>query len=675
MHPAQISWRDDGTPVSRDFGDVYFSSEDGLGESRHVFLQGNRLAERWGRLPKDAHFIIIESGFGTGLNFLATWQLWKQVAPADARLHFISIEKHPLSRSDLELALARWPELRELASGLLQSYPLALPGLHQLQLEPAVALTLGFGDIVETLDGLCDCDHPALRSYLGIRADAWMLDGFAPARNPAMWSSDVCERIASLSRPGTSFATFTAAGQVRRGLAAMGFKVDKVPGHGRKRDMLVGVFDGPLPGGSNTRRANPGWHCTPTPRFASKTAIVIGAGLAGCHTARALADSGWRVKVLEQDEAWARGASGNPAGILYTRLTAGDSEAGAFSLEAYLYATRHYRAGFAGGLLRKGSDGVLNGMLQLGFSAAERHAIKRIADRYREFEELVQYLDATEASVRAGIPVDHPALFFPDSGWLDPRAICGRLLMHPAIEFCARRRVLELLPVTRGWQVQTENAATVSAAACIITAGIDSRQFRQLATLPTRGVGGQVSFLPRAVIRPKLSICHNGYLAPIGGGGLCFGATFRINDASAELRAGDHQQNLQQLRDNLPSLLPTESSRDSAMEGLQGRAGVRCTTPDRLPIVGPAPDLESMLEVFRPLAKNARARVDQAGKFLPGLYVNTGHGSRGLATTPIAAACIAALVNQTPRPLHWKLMRAISPARFAIRALIKGKDR
>ncbi len=675
LQPAHLSWQADGTPFSQRYGDVYFSSEDGLAESRHVFLQGNRLAERWAQLPKDAHFIIIECGFGTGLNFLGAWQLWKQVAPSGARLHYVSIEKHPLSGEELRIASAHWPELQALATVLVQHYPPALPGIHQLQPEPAVSLTLGFGEIVDMLDGIHDCDHPGLRDSLGIRADALMLDGFAPAKNPDMWSHAVCERLASLSSPGTSFATFTAAGQVRRQLAAAGFRVDKVAGHGRKRDMLVGEFVGVAPRLAATRRASPAWHCAPGPRFDSKTAVVIGAGLAGCHTARALADSGWRVTVLEQDGGCARGASGNPAGILYTRLATGDSEAAAFSLEAYLYAARHYRAGFAGALLHAGRDGLLNGMLQLGFNPSERRLMERIADRYKDVGDLVQYLDAAQASELAGIPLEHPALFFPDSGWLAPRKICSRLLAHPAIEFAHSRRVLALQPAAQGWEVQCGDGSALVAAACVVAAGIDSKQFRELETLPTSGVGGQISFLPRAATRPRLALCHSGYVAPTDAGGLCFGATFRINDAGSQLRNSDHQHNLQQLRENIPSLLAGASGRESVLQGLRGRAGVRCTTPDRLPIVGPVPNMDSLLERFRPLATNAKASINQAGEYLPGLYVNTGHGSRGLATTPIAAACIAALANRSPRPLHWRQMRAISPSRFAIRALIRGKSR
>lgn len=636
-----------------------------------MFLDGNQLAERWRQLPKDAHFIIIECGFGTGLNFLAAWQLWDQLAPSDARLHFVSIEKHPLSPEDLETALASWPQLQPLAARLLQHYPLALPGIHQLQLDPQVSLTLGFGEITEMLDGIHDCDHPGLQAAMGCKADALMLDGFAPAKNPEMWSPAVVQRLASLSKPGTSFATFTAAGQVKRGLAAHGFRVNKIPGHGRKRDMLVGALEHRSVN-PESRRSRPAWHCARPIRFDDKTALVIGAGLAGCHTARALANSGWRVTVLDHAAGYASGASGNPAGILYTRLAAGDSDAAAFSLEAYLYACRHYRADFAEGRLTEGADGCLNGMLQLGFNPAERSTIKRISDRYRGFGQLVSHLDAAEASTLAGIPIDYPALYFPGSGWLAPRRICGQLLEHPAIELVDKQRALELNPEGSGWRVQCAGGMSFAAAVGVICSGIDTTLFRQLAELPIKGVGGQISYLAAPATLPSVSLCHSGYAAPTDTGGLCFGASFRVNDATADLRVADHRHNLQQLQQYLAALVPGDIAEETLIQQLQGRAAVRCTTPDYLPVIGPVPRFDELRRVFQPLAANAKAAIDQPGEFWPGLYVNTGHGSKGLATAPIAGACIAALVNQSPRPLHWKLMRAVSPARFAIRSLIRS---
>jgi tRNA 5-methylaminomethyl-2-thiouridine biosynthesis bifunctional protein len=190
-----------------------------LAETRHVFLDGNGLPEAWADFHGE--FVVAETGFGTGLNFLATWKLFEDTAPAGARLHFISFEKHPLEVAVIREALAPWAaELPD----FLSYYPAGGA------VSPRVRLTLAIGDV--------NAELPKLDT----RIDCWFLDGFKPSTNPAMWSETVFENMARLSKNGTSFATFTAAGFVRRGLEAAGFSVSRIPGFGRKREMLAGVF-------------------------------------------------------------------------------------------------------------------------------------------------------------------------------------------------------------------------------------------------------------------------------------------------------------------------------------------------------------------------------------------------------------------------------------------------
>lgn len=234
---ADLEWTDDGQPLSRQFDDVYFSRESGLEETRYVFLQHNRLAERWAALPEDGHFTIGETGFGTGLNFLCAWQLWEQLAPAQAHLHFISCEKYPLSADDLARALALWPELAVFSQQLIPHYRLLSPGWQQISLANGrITLTLLIGDVLDTL--------PLLDAGQGV--DAWFLDGFAPAKNPDMWQPELYRQLALKAAPGCTLATFTSAGDVRRGLQAAGFAMRKTPGFGRKRDMLCGELAEPV---------------------------------------------------------------------------------------------------------------------------------------------------------------------------------------------------------------------------------------------------------------------------------------------------------------------------------------------------------------------------------------------------------------------------------------------
>jgi tRNA 5-methylaminomethyl-2-thiouridine biosynthesis bifunctional protein len=299
-----IDWQD-GQPVSRRFGDVYFSRDSGLEETRHVFLEGNGLRERWAALAPHGRFTIGETGFGTGLNFAAAWALWDEVAPPGARLRYVSVERHPLAPADIARTLGLWAGLARPRQALLAQWSELPPGWHRFMFgDGRVLLTLLAGDVgavLPRLDG---------------RIDAWFLDGFAPAKNPAMWQPDVLAQVARLSALGATCATYTVAGEVRRGLEAAGFAVEKTPGFGRKREMLRGVLRRP------PRAAwRAPWFARPVPRAAEREAIVIGAGLAGTSTAASLAARGWSVTLLDRHDSLAAEASGNPQGALYARLS------------------------------------------------------------------------------------------------------------------------------------------------------------------------------------------------------------------------------------------------------------------------------------------------------------------------------------------------------------------
>ncbi len=219
-----------GAPKSKEFDDVYFSADDGLAESEYVFLDGNRLPRKW---QQEDHFVICETGFGTGLNFLAAWKRFEETTKPHQRLDFMSFEKYPLDVEEIATHLQPW---RSFFKGhlqkLLQLYPPLLPGFHRVVLSERITLTLIFDDVNVAL--------PQLEA----RVDAWFLDGFKPSTNPEMWSETVFQNMTRLSHEGTRLSTFTAAGQVRRGLESAGFSVEKMQGYGRKRDMIIGRFMG-----------------------------------------------------------------------------------------------------------------------------------------------------------------------------------------------------------------------------------------------------------------------------------------------------------------------------------------------------------------------------------------------------------------------------------------------
>lgn len=229
ISPAEIEWNGDNQLISLQFSDIYFSDDDGVNESRYVFLTQNDLPQRWSNCRE---FTIIEAGFGSGLNFLVTWQSWHQHAPPEADLRYISVEKFPIKKPDLETILLQWPGLERFGRQLLDHYPDLTPGLHELEFDdPTVRLTLLFDDINTIL------------SHLKTPADAWFLDGFNPACNPDMWSDTLFRAIPRLTKPGGTFATYTSAGFVKRGLRSNGFHVERIDGYGRKRHMLRGYLE------------------------------------------------------------------------------------------------------------------------------------------------------------------------------------------------------------------------------------------------------------------------------------------------------------------------------------------------------------------------------------------------------------------------------------------------
>lgn len=314
--------------MSAVFGDVYFSRASGLEETRHVFLRHNRLEERFAALRPSGSFTIAETGFGTGLNFLCAWQCFDACAPAGARLHFVSAEKFPLTPADLAQALALWPELSAFATPLLAQYDVLTPGWHRFVLAGGrVTLTLMIGDVLDVLP------------QLDARVDAWFLDGFAPSKNPDMWQQPLFQQMARLSSPGASFATFTSAGAVRRGLAEAGFEVKKAPGHGHKRHIVHGGIATPPDAGWQEP-----WFARPEPRWRERSVVVVGGGLAGASTANSLAQRGWQVTVIERMPQLASAASGNPQGVLYTKLSPHLTPLTRLVLSGYAYSLQIGRA-------------------------------------------------------------------------------------------------------------------------------------------------------------------------------------------------------------------------------------------------------------------------------------------------------------------------------------------
>lgn len=608
--PAQLEFAADGTPWSAQFADVYHSAGGGLGQSRHVFLGGNGLPARW---QARRQFTILETGFGIGLNFLATWQAWRADPQRCERLHFVSMEKHPLRVEDLAAAHAPHAELAPLAAELRAAWPMLVPGWQRLSFEGGrVVLTLAFADIAETL--------PQMR----LAADAIYLDGFAPARNPAMWEHAVLKRVARLAAPGATAATWSVAGEVRAALGAAGFAVDKRPGFGGKREMLAATA---------LRVAVPA-----TGASGEKRAMVIGAGIAGAAACERFAARGWEVALLERHPAPAQEGSGNHAGTFHPLVTVDDSMFARLTRAAFMHWINRSDEIDAAAWSRCG-------VLQMARDERENDAQLRAIAALGYPLEYARHLDAADASQQAGVPLAAGGVWFSRSGWMRPPGLVRGLLARAGERLCRRfsANVASLEHDGGAWIARDARGGELARAGVVVLANAhDALRLAPDAAVRLRRVRGQVTHLPGArVASLRAVLLRGGFVLPPVDGVSVAGASFDFDDEEPALRASDHAGNLERLERIIPGVA---AGLDPAL--LDGRVGWRATVPDRLPMIGPI--------------------EDQRGA---GLYAAYAYGSRGLLWAGLGAELIASQAADEPLPLEARLADAISPQRFRIRAM------
>lgn len=599
----------DGVPASGRFDDVYFSRDGGLEESAHVFLAGAGLPEAWAGRRR---FTIAETGFGTGLNFLAAWDLWRRHRPPGGVLHYLAVEGYPIARGSLAGVLAPFRALAGLTARLIELYPRPVPGLHRLWLDAdGVCLTLAIGEAAEILP------------RLAARVDAWFLDGFAPARNPGMWEPRVLDEVARLAAPGCRVATFTAAGVVRRGLAERGFAMRRRSGHGSKRESLAGERPGAAPADGGPRRV-----------------AVVGAGVAGASLAGAVARRGIELVWLDRRPHLAAEASGNPLGVLMPRPTLA-GPAGALSAAAF----RHVLAECAARGVAVGGDGVL----ELAEDAAALTRQMRLAAGGLLDPVDGRPVDAVEASRIAGVSLDRPGIWYRRAGWVRPpqlvRALAGPADARLGVD------VARLQPADGGWRLlDAAGGAVAEAGAVVLAAGASGSGFPELVALPVRPVRGELVEVPETAASRRLRtvLTFGGYLSPAVGGRHVAGATYDRDGfdpvAWPQPLGADGQR---RILAGLPGLL---AGWFAGVAAVGGRAALRAATPDRLPIAGGVPGF-------------------------PGLHVLSGLGSRGLVTAPLLAELLMSEMLGEPLPLELDLAEAVRPARFAERATRRNDGR
>lgn len=616
---ARIHFNAQGTPVASDFDDIYFSNDDGLAETDYVFLQNNGLPDRW-LDHQHAYFHILETGFGTGANFLLCWQRFAEYraqhpGAACQRLYFSSFEKFPLSLADLTQALAVHSKLGKHCQQLLKAYPAAVAGCHRLVFDDGhVILDLWQGDVNELLPQVPDQNQ----------VDAIFLDGFAPAKNPDMWQESLFNQLFRLSKPHTTLATFTCAGLVKRGLLNAGFSIKKIKGYGRKREMLIAN----LAATSATKSAS-------QKSISDEPIVIIGGGLAALCTAYTLISKGLKVTLVCADAAVAQGASHNRQGALYPNLPVQQTLVGQWHCQAFHFARQFYQQCQAQHI---DFPMAFCGLLHLATTPQLVERQQKMALKQSWPSDLVRFVDAETASALAGIPLTHHGIYIEQAGWLSPQAFCQAIYQYLAqqADFTAHFNcaITAIRANEAYWQVQS-TAKQFLAQHVVVATGADLTHLPPLALLPVNRVRGQVSHLQSSKLAAlKTVICHKGYLTPSWQNIHCAGATFERDAAVAEVTAADNVLNVSVLEQQLNSKTWLDD-----LQVVSAKAAFRATLPDHLPLAG---------------------ELTQT----PGLWVHAGLGARGLLFAPLIAEILAAELTHEPLPLTDNTLSMLSPERF-----------
>jgi tRNA 5-methylaminomethyl-2-thiouridine biosynthesis bifunctional protein len=629
LKPARIRFPDDGgPPEAPDYGDRYHPAVGAWAQARHVFLGGNGLPARWAGRDR---FTVLETGFGLGHNLLATWDAWLADPAAPARLHVVSLELHPPGLDDIARAHADSPR-PDLAAALRAAWPPPARGLHVLELAGGrLRLTLGLGDAA------------ALLAQLRLAADALFLDGFAPDRNPDLWSPSLFKSLARLAAPGCTAATWSVARPVHEGLAAAGFEVQRAPGIGGKREITTAVFRPRAP-------ASPRRRPSPAP-VATADAVVIGAGIAGAAATRALQAAGLRVTVFDAADEPAHGASGNPAGLFHPTVNAEDGPYARLYRAAALRAAQVYGEAIA----RGGVGGAAVGLVRLASQGQDAGSMATLLQDLGVPPAVAEAHAAASATRLVGVPLPADAWLYPRGGWIAPGDWIRQVLGQPGVMWRGACRASLLQHDGSRWQVLDAEGRPLARSALVVLANADQAQRLCPADTPAwpqHGIRGQVSWWPADTTGLRLPLAGDGYALPLPGRWLC-GATQQRGDEDLALREADHAHNLQRFA-RLTGLPVPEAVR------CEGRAGVRVQTDDRLPLAGAVP---------------APGRATQARHWPrhPGLFVLAALGSRGLTLAPLLGELVAAQALGLPWPLEQDLADAVDPVRFAVRRVRHGQ--
>lgn len=615
-HPIQtadLDWQHvDGidVPVSKQFGDVYFSKDNGLLETRHVFLNGNDLSTRLAKLNDFEYFCVGETGFGTGLNILALWQLWQQVRPDNqSHLHAISVEKFPLTKADLIRALNAWPELKPLADQLIAQYPMPIAGCHRLSFpDERFSLDLWLGDAHDVF--------PVMEKTATV--NAWFLDGFAPSCNPDMWEENVLNNIVRLSGFGSTFASFSVAGVLKRGLKNHGISITRPRGFGHKREMLKAIWNAPEQQSESCNDLNSTEKQTElsTAIFKQRQIAIIGAGIAGLSCAWAFAQRGHQVTIYDQTSPLS-GGSGNPLALLNPKLCPIEQSADHLMTLAWQHAINHYAKFKAFRPIQVSQLALKNPEVLLGL--ADEYPIEIVA---------IQAADQQE------IETDFPSLNLLEAGAVSPHQLRAEILTHAQIDY-QQAKITSIQQHDKVKLFAEENLLGEFDHVIVCTARETAQFFENFPML--KPIRGQVSWVNNKnhPLSQDTAYSYGGYCMQLDDEHLILGASFYPNRDDAEILLEDHVHNY----DLIHSVFPTYAQSLNDVHTWQGRASVRAQSQDYFPLLG-------------------KMKANEE------IYSFAGLGSKGFLFAPLCSEILAAQILGEACPVPANLVKKLNATRF-----------
>ena len=501
------------------------------------------------------------------------------------------------------------------------------------------------------------------------KIDAWFLDGFAPSKNPDMWNEQLYQQIFRFTKPQGTFATFTAASAVRKGLENAGFNIKKRKGFGKKRECLSGQKTQE----KLTALSTPWFHSQPA-NLNKQDIAIIGGGIASLCTAISLVKRRAKITIYCEDEQTALNASGNKQGAFYPQLSDDNERNIRFYIHAFAYGHQFLQWAIQQQIE---FEHEFCGVALCAYNEKAESKLNKIAELNLP-SDLYQSLSQSELSEKVGLPLPFDGGFIPQGAWLAPRQLVQHafaFLEKQGVQIKTSQKVTALSQTENGWQITTAENETFCHEVVVLANGHKLTEFEQTQKLPLYPVRGQVSQIPTSenLLKLKTVLCYDGYLTPADQAKTshCIGASHVRDNATREFSLTEQQENQQKIQQNIPE----DWTKEVDTSGNLARIGVRCSVRDLTPMMGAVPHFSAQQTQYQNLFNLRRRKqpIEQAENY-PNLYLIGALGSRGLTSAPFLGETLASLIYGEPLPMSEDLIHNLMPNRSWVRRWLKGAE-